>query len=132
MAHGKCAVPTALNSQTSAIFGCLLAFRPFMQRATIGAPRAGPRGAAATGNRNLLHSFVMAAPCPNLDHRDLEDVSYKTHSNLGEKISILVASAPQRFCTAWQTGRADPRSKLRQWRELTKPKYKAFDRWLIQ
>jgi hypothetical protein len=76
MAHGKCAVPTALNSQTSAIFG--------------------------------------------------------SHSNLGEKISILVASAPQRFCTAWQTGRADPRSKLGQWRELTKPKYKAFDRWLIQ
>jgi hypothetical protein len=27
----------------------------------------------------------MEAPCPNLNHRDLKDVSYKTHSNLGRK-----------------------------------------------
>ena len=51
----------------------------------------------------------------------------KTHSNLSERFQILVASAPQRSCTAWQTGQADPRSKLRLWRELSKPKYKAFD-----
>jgi len=36
-----------------------------------------------------------------------------------------VAAAPQRFWTTWQTGQADPRSKLRLWRELTKPKYQA-------
>jgi hypothetical protein len=35
-----------------------------------------------------MPSFVMAAPCPNLHHRDLEDVGCKTDSNLGRKISI--------------------------------------------
>src|ERR1700745_3102446 len=35
-----------------------------------------------------IPSFVMTAPCPNLHHRDLEDVVCKTHSNLGRKISI--------------------------------------------
>src|SRR6266851_6584800 len=35
-----------------------------------------------------IPSFVMTAPCPNFDHRDLEDVGCKTHSDLGRKISI--------------------------------------------
>src|SRR6516164_7507167 len=75
-----------------------------------------------------MPSFVMAVPpCLNIDHPDLENDDYKTHSNLSERFQILVASAPQRSCTAWQTGQADPRSKLRLWRELSKPKYKAFD-----
>src|SRR6266699_453548 len=30
-------------------------------------------------------SWQFPLPCPNLDHRDLEDVGCKTHSNLGEK-----------------------------------------------
>jgi hypothetical protein len=67
-----------------------------------------------------------------LDHRDLEDVGCKTHSNLGRKISIQWRPRHSGFETAWKTGQADPRSKLSLWRELSKPKYEAFGRWLIQ
>jgi len=87
--------------------------------------------AGASGREDRCSEYAELGdgrpPCLNIDHPDLEKDSYKTHSNLSERFQILVASAPQRSCTAWQTGQADPRSKLRLWRELSKPKYKAFD-----
>src|SRR5258708_20170266 len=41
-----------------------------------------------------MPSFVMTAPCPNFDHRDLEDVGCKTHSDLGRKISTQYRPPP--------------------------------------
>src|SRR2546427_9284010 len=79
-----------------------------------------------------MPSLVMAVPLPQLGPSWLGKCQLQDTFQPWRKISILVSSAPQRFCTAWRTGRADPRSKLRHWRELSKPKYKAFDRWLIQ
>ena len=73
--------------------------------------------AGASGREDRCSEYAELGdgrpPCLNIDHPDLEKDSYKTHSNLSERFQILVASAPQRSCMAWQTGQADPRSKLR-------------------
>src|SRR5262249_56690959 len=62
-------------------------------------PQHAPAAARIVAATELCHG---SPPCLDVDDPDWENDDYKTHYQPSRKISIVVAAAPQRFCTAWR------------------------------